>query len=118
MRYCQVRTAARGEPGQADRRAQSRAALFPCGPAPDAFRQGLKSVGQAVRADGARAADRFRVCDLLLRRAFGRDGKEQLGINLPAGAAQHPPLGNPLCTTPGTFPHLRQHTCAGYRSPE
>jgi len=61
---------------------------------PRCRRHGRKSVGQAVRADGAMTADRLRRFSLPRRRACYRlDGKEQLGIRLPAGAAQHPAQG-------------------------
>jgi hypothetical protein len=79
------------------------AALFLGGSAPDALRHGLKGVGQAVCADGATAADRLRRFGLPHRRACcRRNGKEHLGIHLPAGAARYPAQG----ARPGRY---RQH---------
>jgi hypothetical protein len=81
-------------PGPAQGSSPCRAALLRGGSAPDALRHRLKSVGQAVRADVATAADRLRRFSLPRRRArCRRDGKEQLGIRLPAGAARHPAPG-------------------------
>jgi hypothetical protein len=70
-----------------------RAALLQGGSAPDALRHGLKSVGQAARADSASTADSLRHLGLPRCRACHRDGKEQLGIRLPTGPARHPAEG-------------------------
>ena len=89
MQYCRRDLLARDVPGPAEGSSPCRAALLRGGCAPDALRHGLKSIGQAVRADVATAADRLRRFSLPRRRAcYRRDGKEQLGIRLPAGAAR------------------------------
>ena len=81
-------------PGPAEGSSPCCAALLQGGSAPDAVRHGLKSVGQAAHADGAKTADRLRRFGLPRRRACcHRDGKEQPGIRLPAGAARHPAQG-------------------------
>jgi pimeloyl-ACP methyl ester carboxylesterase len=81
-------------PGPAEGRSPCSAALLQGGSAPDALRHGLKGVGQAVRADDATTADRLRRFDLPRSRAcHRRDGKEQLGFRLLAGAARHPAQG-------------------------
>jgi hypothetical protein len=81
------------------------AALVLGGSAPDALRHGLKGVGQAVCPDGATAADCLRRLDLPYRRACRRrNGKEQIGIDLTAGAARNPAQG----ACPGRYPpHLK-----------
>ena len=88
MQYYRQDLLARDVPGPAEGSSPCCAALLRGGSAPDALRHDLKSVGQAVRADDATAADRLRRFTLPRRRACYRsDGKEQLGIRLPAGAA-------------------------------
>lgn len=88
MQYYRRDLLTRRVPGPAEGSSPCCAALLQGGSTPDALRHGFKSVGQAVRADDAKAADGLRRFDLPRRRAcYRRDGKEQLGIRLPAGAA-------------------------------
>jgi hypothetical protein len=94
MQYYRRDLLTRRVPGPAEGSSPCCAALLRGGSAPDALRHGLKRVGQAVRADGATAADRLRRFDLPGDGAcYRRDGKEQLGIRLPAGGARHPTQG-------------------------
>jgi hypothetical protein len=91
---CRRDLPARRVPGPAQGSSPCRAALLRGGSAPDALRHDLKSIRQAVRADVATAADRLRRFSLPYRRArYRSDGKKQLGIRLPAGAARHPAQG-------------------------
>jgi hypothetical protein len=64
MRYYRRHLLTGGVLGPAEGSSPCCAALLQGGPAPDAVRHGLESVGQAVRADDAKAADRLRRFDL------------------------------------------------------
>ena len=94
MQYYRRDLLTRRVPGPAEGSSPCCAALLRGGSAPNALRHDLKRVGQAVRADGAKAADRLRRFDLPGSGAcYRRDGKEQLGVRLPAGGARHPTQG-------------------------
>ena len=94
-------------PGPAEGSSPCRAALLRGGSAPDALRHDLKSIGQAVRADVATAADRLRRFSLPYRRArYRSDGKKQ---------PRDPPAGR-RCVTSSSGNALRSLQAASLQA--